>query len=266
VKKGSITYNKRIFTFYVNFEPKIVNNAPPDGFSVKIQNRHYTSLGVDGNIIEKDLPVCLKSESKIKILKDHILIKWLIRLEDIGKLSKIELPSITIKHPSNDECRFAYNNHLTTPRQKPVFYPFDKFLNFCKSKWIAEEKNKPYIEIFKLSYEDIKKLQKRGDTTLLNFLGFSKQSNHSSKGSCNIHILLYDSKNYEKLNPKKFKFHLEKLNKETYERDFDKDSIDVANGGVYVIRATSGEYSGKSKVIICKGGKYYVAILVKGDR
>lgn len=261
--KIDLIYDKKPISFYVNFDSKIVNSAPPYGFSVKTPNKDYLSLGVDGNIVERNSPVYLKSNSKIKILKDHILIRWLIKLEDIGKLSKIKLPGITIKHPSNDECRFAYNNHLTTPREKPVFYPFDKFLSFCRTTWITDEKDKPYIEILRLTDTDIKWLQKRGDKALLNFLGFLKQINHSSKDRCNIHILLYDARDYKRLNPRGFRFHLKKLNKETYETTFSKDNI-VLNKGVYLISIVSKSRSGKSKVITCKGGEYFVAILVKG--
>lgn len=259
--KINLTYNKKIFSFYVNFEPRMVNNAPPYGFSAKTPNKDYLSLGVDGNIIERNLPVYLRSESKIEILKDYVLIRWVIKPKDINKISKIEVADTTIKHPSNKDCQLAYNDYLTTPRQKPAFYPFDKFLNFCKSKWLIEREDKPFRMIFRVSSEDIKELQKRGNAALLSFLGFAKQKRRPSKDSCNIHILLYDAKNYKRLSPTGFNFRLKKLNKETYERAFYKDNIAV-NKGMYVINALSKNCSGKSKVIICKGGEYYVAILV----
>ncbi|AEA34564.1 hypothetical protein [Hippea maritima] len=261
--KIKLIYNKEIFTFYVNFEPKIVNNAPPYGFSVKIPNKDYLSLGVDGNIFERNLPVYLRNESKIEILKDYVLVRWVIKPKDINRISKIEIGNVIIKHPSNKDCQLTYNDYLTTPRQKPTFYPFDKFLNFCKSKWLIERKDKPFRVIFRVSDEDIKELQKRGNVALLSFLGFVKQKTQAFGDRCNIHILLYDSKNYKRLNPTGFRFHLKKLNKEAYEMSFDEESVAVASGGVYVIRTTSSEYWGKSRIIICKKGEYYVAILVR---
>ncbi len=259
-----IVYNRKTFIFYVNFEPKLVNNAPPEGFSVKSPGKDYLSLGVDGNIIERSLPVYLKSESRIRSLENGVLVKWLIGAKDLSKISKIEVGNSTLEHPSKEDCRFAYNDYLTTPRLKEfVFYPFDKFLNFCKYRWTIEKRGALFKEIFSVSDRDIEKLREKGDIDLLKFMGLLRQKNYTPSKKCKIHILIFDSLNYRKLNPQEFSFHLKKLNKETYERDF-KGNIAVVNKGVYLIEAKSNGYFGKSKVVICKGGEYYVAILVKG--
>lgn len=263
--KIKLVYDKRIFTFYVNFEPKLVNDAPPEGFSVKIQGKHYLSFGVDGNIIERNLPVYLKSESRIRSLENGVLVKWVIKVMDISKISKIKIGGTTIEHPSEEDCRFAYNDYLTTPRLKEfAFYPFDKFLNFCKSRWITEKRGALFKEIFSVSDIDIKELRKKGDKNLLKFMGILKQKNYTPSKKCKIHILIFHSLNYRTLNPQEFSFHIKKLNKETYERSFKGSSI-VVNKGIYVIEAKSNGYSGKSKAIICKGGEYYVAILVRSN-
>ncbi len=196
-----LTYNKKIFTFYVNFEPKIVNNAPPEGFSVKMQNTHYLSLGVDGNIIERNLPVYLKRESKIRNSKNSVLVKWTIKAKDISKVSEIKVGNSILKHPSKEDCRFAYNDYLTTPRLKePVFYPFDKFLNFCKSKWTIEKRGALFKEIFSVSDRDIERLREIGDKNLLRFMGLLKQKDYTPSKKCKIYILIFDSKSYRKLN------------------------------------------------------------------
>ncbi len=263
--KIKLLYDKKIFTFYVNFETKLVNNAPPEGFSVKSPGKDYLSLGVDGNIIKRNLPVYLKSKSRIRRLKNGVLVKWLIGVKDLSKISEIEVGNSTLKHPSKEDCRFAYNDYLTTPRLKEfIFYPFDKFINFCKSRWTIEKRGELLKEIFSVSDKDIEKLREKGDIDLLKFMGFLKKKDYMPSKRCKLHILIFDSLNYRTLNTKEFSFHLKKLNKETYERDF-KGNIAVVNKGVYVIEVKSNSYFGKSKVVICKGGEYYVAILVRGN-
>ena len=262
--KIKLTYNKEIFTLYVNFEPKVVNGAPPEGFSIKIPNKDYLSLGVDRNIVERNLPVYLKSNSTIRDLNNRVLIKWAIRVKDINKVSEIEVGNIVIKHLSKKNCRLVYNYYLTMPRiQEPVFYPLERFINLCKSRWIIEKKGTPFREVFNVNKSYIEHLRKKGDKNLLKFLGVLKPKSHLIGNNCRIHIILLDLRDYKKLNPEEFHFRLKKLNKETYERTFRKNSIIVNKGDVYVIEAMSNNYFGRSSVVVCKGGEYYVAILLK---
>ncbi len=244
-------------------KPEIINNAPPCGFSIKAPNGDFISLGVDKNIIERNLPINLSNESKIELTKNSLVIRWVIKTKNINKLSNISIGDITIKHPSYKDCRLTYNNYLSTPkRYKTPAYPFEQFLSFCKSTWKIEKKNGAVKEIFRLSNDDLEKLKREHKEKLLDFLGFKKIEGRKTGNSCVLHISIVDSKSYRQMPIKNFKLSIEKLNKETFKSDFRGNSIKVFRG-LYVIKVKSSKYSGKSAVVNCDKGDYYVYILVR---
>ncbi len=261
--EATVFYKSGKYKIYVNLEHGIIKGAPPMGFSIKAPDKEYISLGVDKHIIDTNLPVRLKQDSKITLINNFITVKWRIKAENINYLSQIKIGDTIIKHIPTNECRLIYDSYLTTPRKHKIpACPVDTFLKFCRTKWMIYKKNSGFKRLFRLTRYDIQKIEKEHNYILLKFLNIYKKEKIQKGKICRIHISLIDLKDYKQIEPAGFSFVLEKINKETFKKTFYKPDMDVFSG-TYIVRAISKQYKGTSRLIDCETGDYYVAILLK---
>ncbi len=259
--------------FFVNFTPKILKNAPPFGFSKKASfNKGYASLGVDKHIRKiTDSPIILNEDTKINESNGKIEVSWSFLVKDTQDLSKIAILNdskkiITISRLNKNDCSFIYNNLISEPKyveQLPVsleLFPFKKFLSFCSKKWRINGPDKLIQEIFGVTDDDIKKLKKSGELELVNFLKILKKSDlkrekhfKTSGKLCKILITPFDARVHKKLSHFGFVFYAEKINKESFEQEFEVPVIELPKGS-YIIRAIGNRYHGTSKLVNCYGG------------
>lgn len=252
--------NNSVYSFYVNFTPKITKEAPPFGFSFQLKGEKYHSLGVDKNIIGIKSKVKLLKDSSIKNDKNGFRVYWHISLDNINTLKEISFDNIKLKHTSPKECKRVYLTYLTKPREQNITVKSGKFINFCKSSWSIQDSNSLLNEIFHLTPSNKKNLKKRKNRDILEFIS-NKHSKNVNQKSCKIYVNLINSHNLQAINSKDFIFLVEKINKEFYKRKFKNSSFEILRG-VYGIKAISNRYSGTSQIINCDGGDYYVTIPV----
>ncbi len=247
------------FKFYVNFTPKIVNQAPPFGFSLS-DGKEFISLGVDKNIIDSKLDAKLLENSKIYDIKNGFNIYWHISLKNLNELQKITAENIEIRHMDSNKCKILYLSYLSKTRDKPITVDKNKFINFCKSTWVINDSNSLLEELIKISTSNLKSIKEGNNSEILNFIKGTKHKK-SNKKSCKIYVDLIDMNSLNPINSNNFTFWVEKINGESYERKFKKSSFKLLKGS-YGIKAISKRYSGTSQIINCDGGDYYVTIPV----
>jgi len=253
--KVDFDYSKKKYSLYVNFESKIVNGAPPAGFSIKPPNGAFVSLGVDRNIIYRDDNISLQENSKISELKSNILIDLKLKVKNLKSLNSIKTDGFLLTKMSNENCKLVYKNYLLRDYNKAI-YPYSKFKEFCKDKFTIIDNNSKLISFFNLSKKDIKKIKKSRGESL--FFGFSKRKK-SSKKMCNVHITLLDS-DFKRVKGE-YKYYVEKLNKESFNHTFSSSSFTLPRG-VYLVRALANRSYG-TNTFICNGGDYDVKIILQ---
>ena len=249
--------NGKSYNFYVNFSPKIVNQAPPFGFSLS-DGKEFVSLGVDKNIIDSKLDAKLLEDSKIENAKGGFVTKWDIYIKELDSLQKIAAKNIEIKHMGKRECKMVYLHYLSKQRSKDVNIDAKRFINFCKKSWIINDKNLLLNQLFKVATKDLKDAKNRD---ILEFIN-DKPIKSSNKKSCKINIKLINSVNLKPISDRGFSFVVEKINDESYSKIYKKSSFELLKGS-YGISVVGNRFSGQSQIINCDGGDYNVTIPLK---
>ncbi len=269
-------YDSKKFTFFVNFTPKILKNAPPFGFSKKAPfDNDYTSLGVDRHIRRvTDSPIVLNEDTKIKTFESRgkIEISWSFFVKNAKKLSDITIfndskKTVTISRLNKEDCGVIYNSLISKPRyvkrlpRSPEIFPFKKFLSFCSQKWQINDPDELIHEFFGITENDLKTLKDSGRQELVNFLKTLEESDlktkkhyNASGKRCKILVTPVDAIVHEKLGPSWFVFYVEKINKESFEQKFEGPVIELPKGS-YIIRAIGNRYNGRSPLVNCYGGE-----------
>ncbi len=263
------------FYFFVNFTSGILKNAPPFGFSQKSPlDSNYVSLGVEKNIRKiSGTPIALTENTSIESLESRgkTKVKWSFRAENGKGISKITVlndpqKAITISRLNRRDCGFIYNSIISEPRHvkrlspPPRIFPFKKFLSFCSKKWRVNDPEKLVQEIFVVTDEDIKRLEKAGEQQLATFLKTLEKSDlksekhyNASGQACNILVAPVDARAHEQLTVPGFVFYAEKINEESFQQKFEGPVIEVATGS-YIIKAIGDRYHGRSTLVNCHGG------------
>ena len=242
------------FTFYVNFRPKIVNQAPPFGFSLS-NGKGYISLGVDKNIIDSKLDAKLLEDSKIESVKNSSITYWHIYLKELDSLKKITASGVEIKHMGQRECKMVYLNYLTQVRVKEPNVDMGRFINFCKSTWIIDNKDLLLNQLFKMTTKDLKNPKNRD---ILEFIK-EKPIKKSTKNSCKVTVKLVHAISLQPISDSSFTYIVEKINNESYHKLYKKSSFELLRGS-YGISVVGDRFSGQSRLINCEGGDFYVTI------
>ncbi len=246
--------NGKSYNFYVNFTPKIVNQAPPFGFSL-FDGKEFISLGVDKNIIDSKLDAKLLEDSKIDTLKSGYSTYWHIYLKNLDALKEINAANIEIRHTGIRECRMVYLNYLTQPREKKVTVKRDEFIDFCRKSWSINDKNSLLSELFRFNKSDLNK-----SSEIFKFME-SEAPKKSNKKSCKISIDLVNRNTLYPVDSRGFTFLVEKVNNESFSKVYKKSTFELPKG-LYGIRAVERNFSGRSQIINCNGGDLHVTIPV----
>lgn len=242
-----------IYNIYVNLTSKIINQAPPYGFSISNGDKFY-SLGVDKHIRDSKINIKLLEDSKIDTTKYGFNINWHIYLKKINNLKKIIANNIEIEHMKKDKCKIVYLDYLTTPRRGKISITTKEFMKFCSKTWSIIDKNSMLIQLLKFNKNDIENQKYKV------FLeGKENIKNSTNKNSCNIYIDLIDMNTLKPISSNDFIFLVDKINKESYEKEFRRDNFNLLKG-IYSIKAVDNNYTGRSKIIDCRGEDYNVTI------
>ena len=268
------TFDKRRIIYRVNFLPKIVDNAPPEGFSVfENQMKDFESVGVDTHLrVIRVSKLYLDPSTKIFDKDNSKMVRWRFVMDNPNIIKKIVIniknQKITLRKLDANECGIVYNYLATQPAYgkgawEDRLISFNTFNDWCNNRWQIYEKNSLIEKIFDTSSKAIKHLKKDKNWCIAELLERGKNiSKHYLKeeGECQIEVgLLYPSHYLDPLWSGEFV--VKKLNKEPFEIKAKGGSVKV-NRGVYVIYIIDKYIDGISEVINCKGGKVHVYIAV----
>ena len=259
------TRNKTNAIYRVNFLPKIVDNAPPEGFSVyDSKAKEFQSLGVDENLrVLRVSSLYLDPSTKIYNKNDGRVVRWRFVMDTPNIVKKITINSenqkITLKKLDSNECGIVYDYLATQPAYGKEVWE-DKVVNFstfndwCINKWQIYQENSLVEKLFDTKDKSVKNL------AIAELLERGRNIVKKPSKECQIEVgLLYPSHSIDPLWDGEFV--VRKLNKEPFEIKAKGGRVTV-NKGVYVIYILDKNLDGTSEVINCKGGKVHTLVKV----
>lgn len=256
--------------YRANFTPKIVDNAPPMGFSVLFPGAdEFESLGVDGHLRHLEyMGMRLSTSTKILDLNNTTIeVRWVWKTrmpEMIEKIAvKYSSEKFTLMHQSESECATIYDFHLMEPvygNSSDDVLSFDLFKKWCMGQWQPLQK-RGVLRLIMNVPSAIESARRDGRKDIVKFLSRGRKSESSEGNTCRIEVgLLYRNRlrrveqNYDG------EFVIKKINGEGFERRA-RGYVTVPRG-VYVIEILNSHMHGRSVPIDCKGGRIHAFVYV----
>ncbi len=262
--------NGKKVIYRANFTSKIVDNAPPMGFSVLLPGAdEFESLGVDEHLRQLEyMGIRLSTSTKISDLNDTTIeIKWVWKTRMPEVIEKMAVKSssekIILMRQSESDCATIYDFHLMKPtygKNPDDVLSFERFKKWCMRQWYPLQKS----EVIRLIMDvpsAIETVSRDGRKDIVNFLSRGGKSESSEGNSCRIDVgLLYRNHLRSVEQHYNGEFVVKKINGESFERKA-RGYVTVPKG-VYVIEILNSHIHGRSEPIDCKGGRIHAFVYV----
>jgi len=264
--------------YRVNFTDRIVENAPPYGFSIKKTDKEeFESLGVDGNLVSVDgNGIRLDPSSRIRIDKDTNATVWWrwhlgsgtdilcrIRVEAAGK-TVLKLERIDKK-----SCRKLYDAWILRPRHlrgsKPILrlLSWKRFEKECSRAWSLQASG-AVMNKWLLGFDTDRFLKPAGRFSTPPRDDRNGENARKRSDACTLYLGVVLPDGWVDGTTLR-SYLLEKLNKERYEKRLEGNEIRIYPG-VYRIRLL-GAYRSKNpwKNVICNGAEEWEILFPHGE-